>query len=469
MNTYNTKRSLLFLLVIAFLIINSIIVYVIYKNNTLAPADSSADTASRIVLTKTVPSDLTTAAVGSSVTVSLSIDNTEDIGVSEIVLTYDSNALTAVAILDQEVVLSLNKSITTPGRITIDIANAGAGNFPANTALVNFLFSIKTKSTSTISVSSESTLGYPNKLTAAGRGSLPLVFQTVVNDPTTSCGDGVIQTPNSAGVTEQCDNGGTNGTVCNPSYGGNCQYCSSQCTLITRTGGVCGDSAIQDSSETCDDGNTSNGDGCSVACQIEQQVGSPGAVLPTTPVPSSSNPTTSNNQPIEPETTGSNNQIIDTPDPVISSETIPENTTGRTVGSNQNSAVTTVGADTTAISNTNNSRTVLMGVLAFTIIGTIVTMFFLVKTLLQKPAVINSPTMPNLPTPVSKVTPMAPNPTSSQFKAIQPNLTVGSVPLITPVVQSLNIPTNIPHNNIQQTGEIQSISDIQKRITNNSK
>lgn len=51
----------------------------------------------------------------------------------------------------------------------------------------------------------------------------------------TTCGDGIVQTTNSAGFMEQCD-GGVN--------------CALDCTVS-----VCGDGIIQ-GTEQCDDGNT---------------------------------------------------------------------------------------------------------------------------------------------------------------------------------------------------------------------
>jgi cysteine-rich repeat protein len=56
---------------------------------------------------------------------------------------------------------------------------------------------------------------------------------------------------------EQCDDG-----VLDGSYGG--------CTKTCKLGPRCGDGVVQaDKGETCDDGNTTNGDGCSSACKKE--------------------------------------------------------------------------------------------------------------------------------------------------------------------------------------------------------
>lgn len=69
-----------------------------------------------------------------------------------------------------------------------------------------------------------------------------------------ACGNGYQETG------EQCDDGNlTNG-----------DGCSSSCT-IESSGGVCGDGTV-DSGEQCDDGNSVNGDGCSATCLDEVQV-----------------------------------------------------------------------------------------------------------------------------------------------------------------------------------------------------
>jgi len=59
------------------------------------------------------------------------------------------------------------------------------------------------------------------------------------------CGNGIKE------GTEQCDYGSSNGQVCNPLYGSSCQYCSTQCKLITLKGPYCGDGTCSNG-ETCD-------------------------------------------------------------------------------------------------------------------------------------------------------------------------------------------------------------------------
>ncbi|MCK5413344.1 MAG: DUF4215 domain-containing protein, partial [Candidatus Pacebacteria bacterium] len=79
----------------------------------------------------------------------------------------------------------------------------------------------------------------------------------------TYCGDGILQAPNDEGTggpqddgNEQCDDGLVGS-----------ETCTSQCNLVV-TEPFCGDGEI-DIGEDCDDGNNSDGDGCSSVCQIE--------------------------------------------------------------------------------------------------------------------------------------------------------------------------------------------------------
>jgi cysteine-rich repeat protein len=66
------------------------------------------------------------------------------------------------------------------------------------------------------------------------------------------CGDGIL------GVGETCDDGNTNDG----------DGCSSTCQIEGGGGAVCGNTIIE-TGETCDDGNTNDGDGCSSTCQTE--------------------------------------------------------------------------------------------------------------------------------------------------------------------------------------------------------
>lgn len=259
------KKSLAVLVVFIIVVVNAVIFASLYQRS-LAPEDSGAATDVRTVFNLTSPASVTGAAVGSNMTVSMALQNTTSISVGEIVINFDPAVLTAQSISEatnpsngEAYVLALNKTMdNTLGRITVDIANSGAGNFPANTNLVNFGFTLKSAAVNTtISTSNQTTLGTPNQLQASGLGSIQLKFIATV------CGDGTVQTPNDGGFNEQCDNGASNGVACTPSYGSSCQYCASNCTTTTVQGGVCGDGTKQ-TQEQCDSG-ANNGVACTPA------------------------------------------------------------------------------------------------------------------------------------------------------------------------------------------------------------
>ncbi|MFH0749833.1 MAG: SdrD B-like domain-containing protein [Candidatus Gottesmanbacteria bacterium] len=130
---------------------------------------------------------------------------------------------------------------------------------------------------------------------------------TTIN-PAAVCGDGLVNQ-----TSEQCDDGAQNGFACTPAYGiggqpDSCNYCSDTCQTVTVTDGYCGDSLINgpeecdgtngvsehyqctdlclleyipycgdntidtNNGEQCDDGNTSDGDGCNATCQQEGKI-----------------------------------------------------------------------------------------------------------------------------------------------------------------------------------------------------
>jgi cysteine-rich repeat protein len=85
--------------------------------------------------------------------------------------------------------------------------------------------------------------------------------------PAPYCGDGTVN-----GGTETCDNGTALNIPCTPVYGSglSCSYCDSNCHSQTVPAPFCGD-GVKNGSEVCDDGNSSNGDGCSSACVFENR------------------------------------------------------------------------------------------------------------------------------------------------------------------------------------------------------
>lgn len=70
------------------------------------------------------------------------------------------------------------------------------------------------------------------------------------------CGNNVLNTG------EQCDNGASNGASCTAPYSGTCQYCSSNCQIITNQGPRCGDGILQSSYEQCDSGSLNTNTPC---------------------------------------------------------------------------------------------------------------------------------------------------------------------------------------------------------------
>jgi cysteine-rich repeat protein len=96
-------------------------------------------------------------------------------------------------------------------------------------------------------------------------------------EPPAQCGDGILQ----AG--ETCDDGNTvNGDGCSAACQVEAGYqCSGQPSVCLPIA-VCGN-GIKDIGEGCDDGNTVSGDGCSATCQVEtgyQCSGTPSLCMP---------------------------------------------------------------------------------------------------------------------------------------------------------------------------------------------
>jgi len=81
------------------------------------------------------------------------------------------------------------------------------------------------------------------------------------------CGNGALEYP------ETCDSTNLGGMACTDvGFGGGTLACLSDCTDYDTSGcaGVCGDGNLDlAGGEECDDGNTTDGDGCSAACLIE--------------------------------------------------------------------------------------------------------------------------------------------------------------------------------------------------------
>ena len=81
------------------------------------------------------------------------------------------------------------------------------------------------------------------------------------------CGDGIVQ----AGLDEACDSGSLTIPDCDELGSVGVVFCSSECALdeiLCPDVAQCGDGTL-DLGESCDDGNTEDGDGCSAICQSE--------------------------------------------------------------------------------------------------------------------------------------------------------------------------------------------------------
>lgn len=74
---------------------------------------------------------------------------------------------------------------------------------------------------------------------------------------------------------EECDLGGENGEVCQPEYGGSCEYCSEICEWETIPGPYCGDE-IKNGEEECDniDG-VEEGQYCDAECRLHNIIYEP--------------------------------------------------------------------------------------------------------------------------------------------------------------------------------------------------
>jgi cysteine-rich repeat protein len=80
------------------------------------------------------------------------------------------------------------------------------------------------------------------------------------------CGDAITW----SAPQEYCDWGTGNGVACTPPYGTGCSYCNSTCWFTNLEWGECWDWTTDSPDEQCDDGNTTNGDGCSYSgCDFE--------------------------------------------------------------------------------------------------------------------------------------------------------------------------------------------------------
>ena len=106
---------------------------------------------------------------------------------------------------------------------------------------------------------------YISQTGCEGEANIGLNSILQLDTPTPVCGDAVVE----VSLGESCDDGNTE----------NGDGCSSTCEIEPQP--TCGDAVI-DATEECDDGNTENGDGCSSTCEIEPQPTCGDAVIDAT-------------------------------------------------------------------------------------------------------------------------------------------------------------------------------------------
>lgn len=216
-NIKKLPKRVIVLSLIGLLALLSILV-IVFVNQNRAPGDSSAATTAKLDLQLSPAITTTNLKANDTFTVILVAQGVADASTSEIVLKFDPAVLQGTQQVEGTNLLALNKKIdNTNGTITMDVANAGPGAITEGATLDTITFSVKTVNNTVVTVDPASTLGIPNKL-ASGTGYGTLTI-TMLATATTRCGDGTVQTPNTAGVNEVCDDGNT----------ANNDQCSSDC------------------------------------------------------------------------------------------------------------------------------------------------------------------------------------------------------------------------------------------------
>jgi len=94
---------------------------------------------------------------------------------------------------------------------------------------------------------------YNSQTGCEGEANIGLNSLLQLDEPTPTCGDAIIE----VSLGESCDDGNTEDG----------DGCSSTCQIEPQP---CGDGVL-DETEQCDDGNTADGDGCSSTCEVEPQ------------------------------------------------------------------------------------------------------------------------------------------------------------------------------------------------------
>ncbi len=268
----NSAKSIQSLFLLTFVALFLVAVTVIITRN-LSPEGTKADAIYPIILEQISPAPGTQLNVNDTVTVNVIADLPDPAvatspSVAEVRVSYDPTYLNGTSFTNPDptnILTALQTIDNTDGLMSVDVGRIGEGTqqyFVGRTTLITLVFTVVSNSAVSTNVSTHNTatLGYPDNIDLAN--SLPLS----VTLTGTYCGDGIVQTPNSAGLSETCD-GGTQSCTATGGYPGT-RACNATCNgYLECIGGAeaCGDGVVN-GSEVCDDSNTANGDLCSATC-----------------------------------------------------------------------------------------------------------------------------------------------------------------------------------------------------------
>jgi len=249
-NRFTPKKALMVVFSVSTLLFALLFVYTSLFAELATPSYTRADVAADTQLVLISPPSVNGLSVGSEISVGFRLVTNDQITASELVINFEPSALEGLGIDEQADVLALGKTINnTIGRIAVDIVKSGPGYFPLNSNLVVLRFRYKGQATSaSINVSSETKIGIPNQIGVLG--SLNLVFSGGTAT-STYCGDGIVQSPNTAGVYEVCDDG-------NNLDG---DRCSADCLNSCPINQVWKEGRCQDIATTADPSNNQNSSG----------------------------------------------------------------------------------------------------------------------------------------------------------------------------------------------------------------
>lgn len=141
---------------------------------------------------------------------------------------------------DQTYYFVVDSTASHPFYISTDNVGQGAGIYSQGVTN-NFV----TQGTLTFTPTSQT----PNTLyyQCNNHQSMGTSFSITSSNTNPICGNNIIESP------EQCDDGNSNGMVCDPTYGQTCTYCDNSCNTQSVQGAYCGDNTCdpQENSQTC--------------------------------------------------------------------------------------------------------------------------------------------------------------------------------------------------------------------------